>query len=188
MKLSVTQISGLFHEFEHEQINPTTNPRPVHNVQTPMIHPKSRSMALLFATNSGQYNPNRSELQKKKGIEDEKKMLDMYEKKSGKIITRRNEEVQDYKFEISNKVFHVTGRVDGIVEDDQTIIEHKRRIRGLLHRVPFHEKVQCYLYMKMFKMNHVNLIESFGDHIEVHEFSFCEKTWDKICMRWYMLS
>jgi hypothetical protein len=180
---TVTQISALFHDFEA----PHDDNHVDGHVGFKGCSSK-RSTALLLATNSSKNNGSRMQLQKKIGIEDEKKMLDEYEKKYGKIVTRRNEEIQEYKFQVDDKVFTVTGKVDGIVEEDSTIIEHKRRIRGLLHRVPFHEKVQCYLYMRMFKMNNVNLIETFGDHMDIHELNFDEATWNRICSRLYMLS
>lgn len=169
---TVSKIVSLFHTFS-DDTNPSTNKSYTKK------YGKRGSKALLLATNT----INNNSLQKQIGISDEKCMLDKYETLIGEKICRRNEELLTYDMIINNKEIKIFGKIDGFIESKQIIIEHKRRTRGLLHRTPFHEIVQCYFYMKMMNSKITHLIETFGDHIDIHVIHFDDDIWDNICSR-----
>jgi hypothetical protein len=137
---------------------------------------KKKGRALLLAT----VNLNeRQHIQKRIGIESESAMLDLYETCTGCRITHRND--QTYSMMLNN--VKIYGKVDGIVVEDGILIEHKRRIHGFLNKVPYHERVQCFLYMKMTNLTKSHLVESFGKKIQIHEILFDESIWQNICRR-----
>jgi hypothetical protein len=107
----------------------------------------------------------------------EHKMLDLYEQQTNCKVSRRNETLYDMFIDD----FKIVGKVDGIVEDKGIVVEHKRRIRGLLHKIPYHELVQCYMYMKMTNLQTAHLVESFGNHINIHDIEFNEHIWNHMC-------
>ena len=164
---TVSQISALFHDFEDTgQINLKYGEKG-----------KKRGKALLLATLNR--HEDKQEVQKQLGIYHEDKMLDSYENKTGKKIRKRNEEL----YTMTIKHFKIVGKVDGIVEDEGILIEHKRRVHGILNRVPYHELVQCYFYMKMLQLTKTHLIETFGSFMKIHEILFDETIWQTILLR-----
>jgi hypothetical protein len=166
MTCTVSQIVSWFHDFpNHEKENNFV-----------AFHSKKRKgKALLLAT----IDFNASSMKKNIGVKTENKMIDLYERITGRAVIHRNEKT--YSIEINNmKIF---GKVDGIVDKDGIIIEHKRRINGFLNRVPYHERVQCFFYMKMTGLNTSHLVESFGEQIKIHEINFDEEIWQDIEMR-----
>lgn len=178
--ITVTRIVSLFHEFrnenehEHEPIEIKLKKRSAY-----------KSTALMLATNN---NSSRKELQKRIGIHDEDKMLNIYENNIGKKISRRNDELYSIDIENGEQTLTVHGKIDGYIEEDCIVVEHKRRIRGFLNHVPFHERVQCHFYMKMKNCMECHLLETFGDNINVHIIHFDDNTWEEICVRLFLLS
>ena len=118
-------------------------------------------------------------------MNDEKKMIDRYEHHTQTSVTKRNDHV--YTLNLAQDVT-IYGRVDGIVESEGLLIEHKRRIRCMMEKVPYHERVQCHLYMKMTGLKKAHLVETFGDHLQIHEIAFDENVWEEIRIRCLMLS
>lgn len=167
---TVTDISNMFHEF-----NVSTK----HNNDQNRHREKKKypSRALLLACN----NITCLNLQRDVGTRDEKQMIDLYEHMFGCVVAERNEEIIDMYLTLNNKTMYITGKIDGFVHGKNILIEHKRRTRGLLHYVPFHEKVQCYMYMRMIGCKHAHLVESFGHHILVHTITFRMDVWKSIC-------
>ena len=78
------------------------------------------------------------------------------------------------------KSIPIRGRPDAIDWTNRTIVEHKRRTVRLLSFVPFHERVQCHLYMHIFGFKQANLVETFGTQILVHRIEFDASIWNKI--------
>lgn len=170
MSYTVSQIVSMFHDFDN------TSPLLVHNNNNNNMRKKGK--ALFLATT----NKNNTFTQKELGMKEEDKMLDLYEEKTGRSISGRNEKI--YNMTING--INIVGRIDGIVDSESILIEHKRRVHGLLHRVPYHELVQCYLYMKMINLKKAHLVETFGNCMEIHEIIFDEKIWENIKMRCFM--
>tara|TARA_B100000482_G_C12524687_1_gene265964 strand:- start:178 stop:759 length:582 start_codon:yes stop_codon:yes gene_type:complete len=184
--ITVTRIVSLFHEFQKHDF---TNHDFANENETFENKLKKRtsykSKALLLATNN---NILRHEIQKRIGIQEEDRMLDICENAIGKKISRRNDELYSIEIENGDQSIIVQGKIDGYIQEDSIVIEHKRRTRGLLNRVPYHEKVQCHFYMKMKNCNKCYLLETFGDHINTHVIYFDQNTWEEICIRLFLLS
>lgn len=183
--VTVTQISSLFHNFEQAAEEPKDEQSRYKTLSGSGSRP---SRALKLATISNHNTSKRHDIQKKMGIDDESRMLDKYELMFGRTIKRRNDETLKLNLRVNDRTFCVTGRIDGFIEDESIVVEHKRRTRGLMSHVPYHECVQCHLYMKMTNSKLTHLIETFGEHMKVHELKFDDKVWKYILSRWFMLS
>ena len=140
------------------------------------------SPALRLATVSDGVDDRRLRLQI--GARRERAGIDAYAASAGVDVTSRN------TMQLSTEISHpsnewtlvVTGRPDGMC-DGRVIIEHKRRVRGLLHYVPLHERVQCHLYMRMLGLRTSRLVETFGASQAVHSVPFDDKLWNRIVER-----
>lgn len=168
MSYTVSQLVSMFHDFDN------ISPISVHNSN----NIKKKGKALFLAT----VNKNSAPTQKEIGIKEENKMLDLYEEKTGRSISQRNEKL----YTMSIHDINIIGRIDGVVASESILIEHKRRVHGILHRVPYHELVQCYLYMKMINFKKAHLVETFGNCMEIHEIIFDDNIWENIKMRCFM--
>ena len=71
----------------------------------------------------------------------------------------------------------IAGRPDAIDTNNDLIVEHKYRTRAILGFVPFHELVQCYIYMQMFEKSGACLIETFGRKMQTHFIRFDTNYW-----------
>ena len=110
--------------------------------------------------------------QKQLGMLKERFMLNEYERiMNCKVIQRNSENVTCMKLQIR-------GRVDGICGD--MIVEHKYRCNRLLGYVPYHEAVQCHLYMYMLNKSSCDLVESHGNSMIVHHMEFDDFLWDRV--------
>jgi hypothetical protein len=172
---SVTQISSTYHDFVENSIG-----FDVEDEDDAFVRKKKRpkGKALLLATVQIDES-KKSNLQKQIGLEEEDDMLNMYEKLTGLNVTDRNEKL----YELMIDDVKVIGKIDGMEREKGLIVEHKRRLHGLLFKVPDHEKVQCHFYMKMTNMNKCHLVETFGTHMKIHEFNFDEEFWNQILVR-----
>ena len=139
------------------------------------------SRALALATECGS-----STVQRRIGVEREATGIDTYSKRTNTRVTARND--RDLRVTLTfcegagidaSPTLTVCGRPDGIT-DTQIVVEHKRRTRGLLGYVPFHERVQCHLYMHMLKLKTAHLVETFGTHMQIHVVPFDASVWDQI--------
>lgn len=166
-RFTVTEISSSFHNFSGHSYTQSNN------IQKSKS--KYKNTALLLATS----NIDSSLLQKRIGIAKELEMLDMYEIQTGAKIVDRN--TKTHVLEIGP--FTIIGRPDGMIENENIVIEHKRRTRGLVHSVPYHERVQCHIYMKMTASTIAHLVESFGEHIQTHVIHFDDALWKEIVGR-----
>lgn len=169
MSYSVSYVASLFHEFEDDETE---------------LVPKDRkyrysSKALILAT----LGANTKNLKTSIGNKYENEMLDRYETISAQQIVQRNDENRELEIDLIDKKIQIKGRLDGFVDQGQIVIEHKRRINGFLTHIPYHEKVQCHLYMKMCGSTTTHLIETFKNHIKVHTLNFDESIWNNIILR-----
>lgn len=112
------------------------------------------------------------------GIKEERKGIDKYERLTGHVVNFRNTRLLEIKID----KYRVVGRVDGI-RDDDIIIEHKRRCHGLSMKLPFSEKIQCTIYMKMLGLDTTHVVETYADDIKIHVLRFNPKIWDIICRK-----
>ena len=113
--------------------------------------------------------------QKQLGILKENYMLNEYERiMNCKVIHRNCTNISCMKLKIR-------GRADGIVENENKVVEHKYRCRNLLGYVPYHEAVQCHLYMYMYDKRLCDLVETNGNSMIIHHIKFDDVLWDRVC-------
>ena len=163
MQLSVTDVMQMFHSNKKNQ--------------SPKLYEKkakvSKNPAFCLALKNGSHFA-----QKKLGISSEQSGLRLYESHTGKNIYFRNSRLLTLQI---GKV-SIVGKIDGMTDDD-IIVEHNRRCRGLHGKVHFSERIQCMIYMKMLGVDTAHLIETFGDHFNIHTVQFDDALWNVICKK-----
>lgn len=103
------------------------------------------------------------------GIKRESIAIDLYEKKYGtKIITN----IESVNKKIFDDVI-LTGKVDGITQDDE-IIEVKNRIKRYFNPIPMYEFIQIQCYMYLFEKQTTILIECLDLDIKAHRICYDE--------------
>jgi len=152
----------------------------LHNVSNNKCMVKNGRALSLATTKTNEKNDKLEKLQKKIGIDDEEKMLDAYEKSLDKKITCRNDQLYTITVNYNNQLFKIYGKIDGMITEDNIIVEHKRRIRGFLQKIPVHEIIQCHLYMKMTGCKCTHLLETFGNHQKITIINFDEEMYQYI--------
>lgn len=83
-----------------------------------------------------------------------------------------------------NVSWYIIGKLDGITEDGNTIVEIKNRTKALFKMVVDYEKVQMMTYMKLFQKQKCNLVECLdsqkGKILNVIELKYDENFWNII--------
>ena len=163
--MSVSEIAALFHTFE-----PTTKPTPPQWGR----HSRPRSNpALAYMCGSARNT--------EAGLAKEEDGMRAYTKLTGNCVTLRNDHNIKMRIRCADDVVvDVVGRPDGFCEDKKIVVEHKYRVHGLLAFVPFHEEVQCHLYMHMLGISCAHLVQTFGTQMRIHEILFSQATWMRI--------
>jgi hypothetical protein len=136
-----------------------------------------RAVALALAQE--RMTPARRAVQRHLGMRQERDGLTMYEHSTGRRVLQRN--ARTLTLALGGGLVLV-GRVDG-VRDDGVVVEHKRRVRGLVGYVPQHERMQCVAYMHMLGADRAHLVETFGEHMRVHEVAYDAAVWREMLER-----
>jgi hypothetical protein len=100
----------------------------------------------------------RGRVTKRRGIENEEKILNDYE-------TAREVKVQDRNTKILRKdygIFKLVGKIDGFVASENRIVDSKERTR-FWPNVPLYDEIQLRCYMDMTGATESELIERFPD-------------------------
>ena len=163
---TVTEIVALFHQFS--KTNDVCQKRPY-------LPRRRRGSSALLLT---QITPEAAQVRTRLGRKYETKGIDAYVENFAIDVSKRNEETIMRTMALHDFKINVRGRPDGITKD--LVVEHKYRVHGLLGYVPFHERVQCHLYMRMFDLSKAHLVETFRDKTIVHEINFDLAVWDRI--------
>jgi len=156
---SVTEVCKGFWQYE---------PIHVHKTRHWVNSPNFKFAAKLASSNV----EKRMCAQKQLGILKENHMLNEYERVMNCKVIHRNSQ------NMTCMHLQIRGRVDGICED--RIVEHKYRCTRLLNYVPFHEAVQCHLYMYMYNKKSCDLVESNGNSMIIHHLKFDDFLWDRV--------
>ena len=117
-----------------------------------------------------------SKINKKRGIDGEEGGIGRYEKKYKRAVTKRNDQL--YRYEGKN--FIIAGKIDGINEETNTLIEHKHRRNRLFNWVPAYEKIQILTYLKLTSLSKAQLVQDYQGEIKVHDILWSEDDWKKI--------
>ncbi len=172
MKINVKDISNKFAYFRSDSNKSVLQNKTLIKSNKP----KRKSIAFLMALHDP--NPIQQQIRCSLGISTEDENINKYETKFNTKVIQRNEEL----LEVNIHGTTITGRIDGKTEKN-ILIEHKRRTNGLLSHVPIHERVQCHLYMYMINSVITHLVETFGEHMQVHVIYFDNVLWENILMR-----
>lgn len=83
-----------------------------------------------------------------------------------------------YRYEGKN--FIIAGKIDGINEESNTLIEHKHRRNRLFNWVPAYEKIQILTYLKLTSLKQAQLVQDYRGETKVHDISWNKDEWNKI--------
>ena len=124
-----------------------------------------------------------SEINTKRGIVNENKNLNNYEKFHNKKINNRNSKL--YKliiFKNNHLTLQISGKVDGIEgeNDNKILIETKNRRNRLFGEIRDYEGVQMTIYMKMTGITSAKLLEYYNDEEGVIDYDYDEDFWEEI--------
>jgi len=101
----------------------------------------------------------RGEVSKKRGLNNEDKILNTYETDHNVQVVERN--TKNLKMDFPT--FKLVGRTDGWVAAHNRIVDSKDRTR-FFPEVPIYDEIQLRTYMKMSGATEAELIERFPDH------------------------
>ena len=118
-------------------------------------------------------------IQTSKGTNAENKDLTIVQKKAPTV---RSGNTKSYFYNIPGTPYgaFVIGKIDGFDEKTKTVIELKHRTRGLFNHLRDYEKVQCFMYMKMLKVNKAKLIETYEGEQREYNIKWDESFWQMI--------
>ena len=117
----------------------------------------------------------RRHVAKERGICGEKRALDALEAKCNIVVNERNRELKSHTFAFGVRV---TGCIDGKTQDG-TLVEAKERRYKLLG-VPYYERIQCEVYLRLFDLHKCCLTERFNDQSKEYVFTRDDRLWSEI--------
>lgn len=100
-------------------------------------------------------NPNDLKLEvtsvinKYSGRRDESSITSLYEQQYDILVTNRNEKMYYMCVTIGSHTFKIGGKIDGLQDGGQKLVEVKRRTNYLFQWIPLREKIQMEVYMRM---------------------------------------
>lgn len=170
-RLTVSSISDSFYRFQ--PANPPTGSSDAEEGG----RGRRRGRALLLSQSAVDSSALRREL----GQARERVGLDEYRETEGcsRLLVDLTTTSKPVRLTTGDEVT-IVGRPDAIDADLDAIVEHKHRAHRLLNYVPLHERVQCLLYMRMFKKCRARLVERFGNRIRVHEVEDDPALWERV--------
>ena len=118
--------------------------------RTPNMSPEMAAQLLADA---------RGEVSKKRGLNNEDKILNAYEADRKVVLTERNTRM----LRMETEHFTLVGRTDGYVADQKRVVDSKDRTR-FFPEVPVYDIIQLRVYMRMLDATDSELIEKFPKH------------------------
>ena len=73
----------------------------------------------------------------------------------------------------------IGGKTDASLENG-VLVESKRRMYRLFHKVKDYEKIQCYAYMKIFNVRKCILLETHNNEQAKHEIEWEDAYWNQL--------
>jgi len=118
-------------------------------------------------------------INKKRGIKNEKQIIENFSKKNNVVIKENNSKLYKLKLFTKNEnSFYICGKIDGI--EDDTLIEIKNRKNRLFSFIPEYEKIQVEIYLRLTNMKKGKLIQNFNEEQSVFLLDSNEELWDMI--------
>lgn len=118
-------------------------------------------------------------INKTRGIVNEKKIINSYEKKNNTKIKNNNSKLYKMKiFSIDNYEIYICGKIDGI--ENNELIEIKNRRNRLFKFIPLYEQVQTEIYFRLTNLTNGKLIQNYNDTTSEFIISSNEGLWTTI--------
>lgn len=95
------------------------------------------------------------------GVRNENNILTLYENRTGNIIINNNIYHKRKVYEDLNIIIYMCGKIDGMIQNQDSIIEIKNRMNKLFYKLKDYEKVQLMCYMHLFQFTFGQLIEGY---------------------------
>ena len=103
-----------------------------------------------------------SHINKNRGIVNENKIINIYEKKNNIKIKENNSKLYKMKlFTIDIYNIYICGKIDGII--DNTLIEIKNRRNRLFEFIPIYEQIQTEIYFRLTNLENGKLIQNYNN-------------------------
>lgn len=118
-------------------------------------------------------------INKTRGIVNEKKIINSYEKKNNTKISNNNSKLYKMKlFTIDNYEIYICGKIDGI--ENNELIEVKNRRNRLFEFIPIYEQIQTEIYFRLTNLTNGKLIQNYNDTTSEFIISSNEDLWTTI--------
>jgi len=108
----------------------------------------------------------KSLINKSHGINNENNALDVYEKQNNIQLDKTQKYYSKFMFHYNNKDWYIGGKMDGIDEENKTIIEVKNRTRCFFNSVRDYEMTQIQIYMYLKDYDNSILVEKLNNKIK----------------------
>jgi hypothetical protein len=118
-------------------------------------------------------------INKTRGIVNENKIIQKYEKKYDTKIKDNNSKLYKMKlFVLDNHSIYICGKIDGIENDE--LIEVKNRRNRLFEFIPLYEQIQTEIYFRLTDLSKGKLIQNYNDTQSIFEIKSSDELWDTI--------
>lgn len=118
-------------------------------------------------------------INKNRGIVNENKIIENYEKKNNTKISDNNAKLYKMKlFDIDIHSIYICGKIDGI-ENDQ-LIEIKNRKNRLFEFIPLYEKIQTEIYFRLTNLTTGKLIQNYNETQSIFDIQSSDELWNTI--------
>lgn len=119
----------------------------------------------------------KSKVYTSRGTSGEQKGIAKFEQTRKKTVTQRNDTF--YK-KVVKPEFSIGGRVDGITDDGECIVEVKCRQKRFFSTLPLYEKVQIQCYMWLTDIHCCELAQQFDGEVQSDTYEFDEDFWEEV--------
>ena len=110
-----------------------------------------------------------------KGTSQEETGLKVYETQFQKVVKKRN--AQRYRY--VGKGYVIVGKVDGI-ENEDTVVEHKHRMKRFFSSIPTYERVQVMTYLKLVRLTKATHVQHYRGETRAEAIDWDPTLWDSI--------
>ena len=118
-------------------------------------------------------------INKQRGIKNENKIIDKYQKKNNTKIYNNNDCLYKMKlFDLDKFTFNICGKIDGI--ENNELIEIKNRRNHLFTTIPIYEQIQTEIYFRLTNLTKGKLIQNYNDTQSIFDIKISQDLWDTI--------
>jgi hypothetical protein len=114
------------------------------------------------------------------GTNSEESSLNKHEQTQSVNITDRNDQLYTKIIETEKVKLKICGKIDGIDQETNTLIEHKQRVSRLFPFIPKYERIQMLLYMHITDTEHGKLIQTYNKEQTILDIYWSDDEWEKL--------